>query len=284
MTRAEARPEVPAAFLGFFDDAATFPPGLQPMEKAVRDHVARRENPLSPAVGPSVLSLADLPGARQIAAGIDLQGRPVEVSAVVPPGALAEALAAVRANGPALTVVALELKTDPETDPGANPEVREAAAAGMEVFVELATGQIRTGGLAYLAEAGLRLKYRTGGIEAHLFPSCAELAEVICAAVSAGVPFKLTAGLHEAVRYTNEATGFTHHGFLNIAAATSAARAGQAPDSVAALLEATDSGTLAGSVDPAGTWRDSFRSFGTCSVAEPADSLARIGLFPAGLA
>ena len=43
-----------------------------------------------------------------------------------------------------------------------------------------------------------------------------ELGDVLVAAVSAGLPFKLTAGLHEAVRHTNAETGFTHHGFLNL--------------------------------------------------------------------
>ena len=73
---------VPEQFVEFFDDAATFPPGLAPVAQAVTDHVARRSTLLEGAVGPAVLSLADLPEARGVAAGLDLSGGPVEVSVV----------------------------------------------------------------------------------------------------------------------------------------------------------------------------------------------------------
>ena len=43
------------------------------------------------------------------------------------------------------------------------------------------------------------------------------------------MPFKLTAGLTRLSGYTNPATGFTHHGFLNIAVATALA-ARKAPE------------------------------------------------------
>lgn len=100
--------------------------------------------------------------------------------------------------------------------------------------------------------------------------------------MAAGLPFKLTAGLHEAVRYTNAETSFTHHGFLNIALATQAARAGEDRDVVAGWLAETDPARLGGAAAASdGAWRYSFTSFGTCSVGEPADSLHRLDLFPA---
>ena len=272
---------VPPQFLRFFDDAATFPPGLAPVERAVRDHVARRSSPVLPAVGPAVLALADLPQAREVAAGLDLTDR-VEVSVVTPAGALHEALRTAEEVHPQLRVVALELKTDPTDRDTWTRQIREAATVdGLPVFVELTAGQVADGALDLLAGTGLALKYRTGGIEAHLFPTPEELGEVLTAAVAADLPFKLTAGLHEAIRYTNPDTGFTHHGFLNIALATEAARSGAGREVVADWLAETDPARLGQAAAASdGVWRESFTSFGTCSVDEPADSLRRLELFP----
>ena len=68
-------------------------------------------------------------------------------------------------------------------------------------------------------------KFRTGGLAAELFPTPVELAAVICACRDRELPFKLTAGLHHALRHTDPETGFTHHGFLNVLVA--AARRGR---------------------------------------------------------
>ncbi len=274
---------VPTQFVGFFDDAATFPPGLAPIEQAVTDHVTRRSAPFVAAVGPAVLALADLPRAREVAAGLDLSTGPVEVSVVTPTGALQQALAAVEQVRPQLRVVAIELKTDPDDRAVLADQVREAAAVdGIPVYVELTAAQVADGALDLLDGTGLHLKYRTGGIEAHLFPTPEELGDVLAKAVAAGLPFKLTAGLHEAIRYTNPTTGFHHPGFLNIALATQAARADEPPARIAAWLAETDPAVLGpATAESDGLWRESFRSFGTCSVSEPADSLRRLDLFPA---
>ena len=143
--------------------------------------------------------------------------------------------------------------------------------------------QIAQGALAALQDGNVHLKFRTGGLEARLFPTPQELAEVIAESVRRQVSFKLTAGLHRAVRHTDPATGFTHHGFLNIALATDAAAQGAGPE-----RSQGDPGkrrpdrdwpltlwTLATS-----SWRQWFHSFGTCSIAEPLESLAAMGLSP----
>ena len=46
-------------------------------------------------------------------------------------------------------------------------------------------------------------------------------------AVARSVPFKCTAGLHQAVRHTGATTGFEHHGYLNILLATARAVGGR---------------------------------------------------------
>lgn len=279
----------PAQFRSFFDDAATFPPGLSPLPDAVAAHLARRRRPLADAVGPAIWNLADLDEAqRLVRAKREDDDAPVRVSVVTPAGELGQALAAVDRHRPELEIVSIELKTDPDDEQVWRSQIAEAAqaqAAGAPgIFVELTEAQVRSGGLEALSEGGLRLKYRTGGIKAELFPTPEQLASVLMAAIKGGVPFKLTAGLHEAVRYTNDTTGFTHHGFLNIAMAVEAAQRGESAERVAELLTTTDADELASAAagSDAG-WRRAFTSFGTCSVGEPAESLERLDLFPAGL-
>lgn len=285
MTASPTERTVPAEFIGFFDDAATFPPGLAPLDKAIIDHVTRWVNQLSGAVGPAVLKLEDLSAACGIAAGLDRGGRSVEVSVVVPAGQLGAALGAAREVGPELRVVAIELKTDAEDEALWSAQIREAAAEqGLPVYVELTADQVSGGAMELLKGTSLCLKYRTGGIQAQLFPSPQQLGGVITEAVAARIPFKLTAGLHEAIRFTDSFTGFTHHGFLNIALATAAARAHEPAEQVVDLLTQTDPAPLVGLAKSSDrSWRESFKSFGTCSVGEPAESLERLGLFPPGL-
>ena len=109
------------------------------------------------------------------------------------------------------------------------------------VFVELPPTPADHGWLAAAdeaAEAGLRLKFRTGGLDASAFPPAEVLAGWIDAALDRETQFKCTAGLHRAVRHTGD-DGFEHHGFLNVLVATHRAFEGARPDEVVATLEET---------------------------------------------
>lgn len=275
---------VPSVFHEFFDDAAVFPPGLAPLEKAVADHVARGPNLLAAAVGPLVLPLRDLTPAAELSADLDLSGGPIQVSVVTPAGQLQDALAVVGRVGPQLEVVAVEMKTSRPKADWTRELLEAAGAAGsVQIYVELTADQVAEGALELLRGTDLRLKYRTGGIETELFPTPEQLAAVLAAAVRGDTPFKLTAGLHRAVRYTDPVTGFIHHGFLNIAAATALAQEGASVAELAAVLGETSWAALKerfSVLSP--SWRSSFTSFGTCSVAEPAESLEDLGILSPG--
>ena len=98
------------------------------------------------------------------------------------------------------------------------------------------------------------------------------------------MPFKATAGLHHAVRNIDPGTGFEQHGFLNLLAATAAAREGAPVERLVAVLSERDGARVAGlvsEVDP--SVRESFRSFGTCSIDEPVAELVELGLLEAGV-
>jgi hypothetical protein len=244
---------VRALFAGLFDDAAIFPPGNLPMAEAVSAHRARQRSPL---VGPFVCSLARFEELAAEAAG----GTVIRVSLVLP-GPVDDLPSA---GG--IEIVAVE---GPSLDGGTLP-----------TYVEIPGKEVTATRVAALRDAGLRLKIRTGGVRADAFPSEAELAGAIWAAVRGGLAFKLTAGLHEPIRHRDPVTGFEHHGFLNVLLATARALQGyeieralvdQDGDRVAAAVAGIDE-VLAKAV------RHHFISFGTCSVSEPVAGLRRYGL------
>jgi hypothetical protein len=108
-----------------------------------------------------------------------------------------------------------------------------------------------------------------------------ELAAVVCACRDRSLPFKLTAGLHRAIRHNDPETAFTHHGFLNVLAATMVAAAGAEVVEVAERLATTDPTILIETVRPGReAERPLWIGFGSCSVPEPVGDLRQLGLLP----
>lgn len=268
---------LPNVFDGFFDDAAVFPPGLAPLDQAVAEHVSRRSTPLGTAVGPLLLTPGHLGDAARVFT-TTLSDTPLRVGVIVAPDGLESALHAIELVCPAIEVSGLELKTS-DTDLKQSLADAVALTDRFDVHVEFPIDQIRAGAVSLLTGTPVRLKARMGGLISEAFPSISDVAAVILAAVAAGTSFKLTAGLHRAVRYTDATTGFDHHGFVNIAVATAAALDGaKYADLVAVLAE--DSGeVLTERFRSIGTgWRSTFESFGTCSIVEPVETLTELGL------
>jgi len=150
-------------------------------------------------------------------------------------------------------------------------------------FVELPWNAVDDAVCARLAGSRHRLKIRTGGVTRDSFPSEEVLASLIGHAVRRRVPFKLTAGLHQAVRHRDPVTGFEHHGFLNVIAAATAALDGAEARTVCSLLATQDNERLVEVMRDldAGTAlavRQQFLSFGTCSIDEPLDDLQTLRL------
>ncbi len=126
-------------------------------------------------------------------------------------------------------------------------------------------------------------KFRTGGLAAELFPTPIELAAVICACRDRALPFKLTAGLHHAIRHADPETGFVHHGFLAVLAGTLAATAGDAEVAdVAEVLASSDPIPLVEAVRRhLADERPLWIGFGTCDIPEPLADLDRLGVLVA---
>jgi len=141
------------------------------------------------------------------------------------------------------------------------------------------------GALDEIAAMDHRLKFRTGGADTDAFPAAHELAASVEAAIDREVSFKCTAGLHNALRHRDDATGFEHHGFLNVLLATRATLDSAGIDEVAAVLERHDPADVVGAVREVGepgleSARRWFRSFGSCSVREPLEDLSDLDLLP----
>ena len=267
-------------FTGLVDDAALFPPGNAPMDRALKEHAAVRPTSRSDLVGPFLCPAsrvtelrAHLPADESIRLALvfDVEGE--------------AAHAALRACGADETLHLVGVEAS------AARLGADAATVGRNLTrLPDVTGALevpRTGfdeALSLVGHDGWTLaKYRTGGTTAEAFPSESELADFLVAAVAQGVPFKLTAGLHHAVRGTEAGTGFEHHGVLNVLVATRVAQGGGGVVDVAAVLAQRVAPALVEFVaewdeSTCGDVRQTFRSFGCCGVHDPLDELAGLGL------
>ncbi|QUX25963.1 hypothetical protein K1J57_24025 [Nocardiopsis sp. MT53] len=302
-------------YRSLFDDAALFPPGNAPMGEALPAHRGHRTSSRAAYVGPFLVSDARVAELRAVLSREDGDHPPLGVVVTVPGGAdgVAPAVEAVLAD-PALRLRGLEVAAPPGGADGVaavlNAHLPDGSGGhervrgrGVEVsrgdsrpsdgadrheraegYVEVSRGGGPEGAradLAALASAGLRAKFRTGGVTAQAHPDEDELAAYLYAAVDLGVPFKCTAGLHHAVRHTT-AEGFEQHGFLNVLLATDTLVRGGSAAEAAAVLADRDGGALAArakglTAGEAASVRAAFRSFGTCSIIEPLEDLIVLG-------
>ena len=270
-----------ALFSRLFDDAALFPPGDAPMAAAVPAH-RELHTRLGHLAGPFVVPATRLD---ELSSHVG-DGPPLGVSLISSPGDLPQAAARVDAD-PRLVLAAVEVPaaSDAAAAREAVHALQQVVPEGVPSAVELPRTSAREAVLDVLVGTGHRAKLRTGGLRAELFPSPEELAATLSACADRAIAFKCTAGLHHAVRSTDPATGFEHHGFLNVLVAVSALADGAPVDIAAEHLHEADAERVVAALR---TWsperiarvRAAFTSFGTCSVLEPVDDLVALGLLP----
>lgn len=253
---------------GLIDYAGVFPPASLSLPEARAEYEATVAGEHGWVVGPMLVLASDLDD--PALAGMDtdrlgtvadiVPGRPVvQAERKVEPATASTAISELREVAP---VIYLESR-DP-ADLGFLEPITTARAVGVEV----------------------RAKIRTGGATAAAFPTPAEVAAFIGACVTRGLPFKATAGLHHPIRTPSHVPDATEHGFLNVLAATRCALSGD-PEATLAALETTDLGDIdvatatyrgvGADLDPTEV-RATFRSIGSCSVAEPTGYLVELGV------
>ncbi|GAA2487696.1 hypothetical protein [Terrabacter carboxydivorans] len=267
------------------DDAAVFPPGLSPLDAAVREHLDRRTGPYAAHIGPLLVpasSAAEL--ATLASADPRTSEAPLEVSLVVRPGApvqpLVDALALLRDHDRVL-VTAAEL--------GWSDDWRRALEAEVPVVVEVGLGDEQARGLDDIAstvdeEHDVTAKFRTGATPSWSWPDEGVLGGFLDAVVLHGLSFKLTGGLHHAVRGMHG--GEPAHGLLNVLLATHEALHGAEADELTGVLARHDTEVLVTALsgldtDAAERVRASFASYGCCGVLDPLTELEALGLIRA---
>lgn len=267
-------------FLALVDNAAIFPPGNTPMKKAIEDHRSWQSSPWSPLVGPFICAphrldelLDNLP-----------DGSALRLSLTLPGGTptLIEAMSRATVDR-RIELASVEIPASPDEFDQLLEFVSQHVPPGVLTYVELPVTQVDYRQADLLAQAGARLKLRTGGTTPSAFPHEAQLAAALMTIIAARLPFKLTAGLHHPIRHRDPRTGFEHHGFLNIITATDRAICGANTGAVTAALAESCPDVVAdevAAIDAAAGHRvrESFVSFGTCSVADPVTGLLALGL------
>jgi hypothetical protein len=274
----------PVLFAGLIDDAAVFPPGSAPLPQAVTEHRRHRAAWYAPLVGPLLVP------ASAVGALTALVTDPLAIGVVGDTG-----VAGLRVPAPgAVTIRQAEVAVAKRgEDP--QPGLRALLALlgdwpGVQGYAEIPLTWGLLAALDTLTEAraagvAVAAKFRTGGLAAELFPTPIELAAVICACRDRALPFKLTAGLHHAIRHVDPETGFVHHGFLNVLVATAQVAGGAEVAEVGATLAGTDPLPLVEAARPLlDRDRPLWIGFGSCSVPEPVADLTRLGLLPDGSA
>lgn len=270
-------------FVSLCDDAAVFPPGNLPLTAAVPAHANHEASAYASVVGSFVLAANELDQLTPLLADHEPGSFRLSLTAPLPQigAALAavDELAAVRME--ALEVALSEDTVAPEVVPAL---LRALGNRQLPVFVELPRDVRRPEIIAALSGTGFMAKLRTGGVRADLYPDEKELADAVAALTAAGVAFKATAGLHHALRNTDPVTGFEQHGFLNLLVATGAALDGVDEAQLAILLADRDGTSVTDRARVlAPEARNAFRSFGTCSITEPVEELAGLGLLDVDL-
>ncbi len=275
-----------ALLAALVDDAAIFPPGNAPMTEALSAHLAFGQAAHSWLVGRFLCTasrLGELAAALADAETPDHR-EPIRLSVVADTGV--DAIPEIRqtvADDDRFALAGIEVALPRD---GREP-VRDVTPVlpDVTVYVEIPRVPAWREALHAVADSPYAAKLRTGGLDASAFPTERELAAFIVECVRMSTAFKLTAGLHNAIRHRDPATGFEHHGFLNAILATDAAVRGADVDDVERLLATTEASVLVALLselgpDRAACARSFFVSFGSCSTQEPVDDLVALGLMP----
>ncbi len=268
------------ALAGLIDSAAMFPPAATPLDVAVPQFRIALQGRAGGLYGRLLVPARDLPAA---AARTDL---PQSLGVVFATGATPDDVRATVQVARGLHVDSVELREPDDLE--LTLALLEPLAA-VSLYVEVTPARIAklAPRLAGLVTAGVTVgaKLRCGGPAATDFPDPADVARFLSDVRAAGLPTKVTQGLHHPFRTVDPLTGALQHGFVNLVAALALPGVDMTEvvaeaDPAAFALDAT---TLRCRDAEAGAEhlraaRRVLVGLGSCSVDEPAHDLETAGL------
>ncbi len=285
------------------DYAGLFPPADLALELALQNQAAYLRSTDRWMLGAFILPIAKFADARVQLAQFDRE-HPLQISALGPKTEkAAEFRAALETAAEAIKeftaagqgAVAIEQFEMPlPAGPIDNSLGAARAILGdrsLRVFWE-APAKDAPAAIKALSGSGAGFKLRTGGVTPEAFPSGAQVAKALVAAVRHRVPIKFTAGLHHPVRLFHESVGVKMHGFLNVLGAgvlaaeyrwsekqTQEMLADEKPESFLFEEDEFRWGEWKISTAKITARRQLVTSLGSCSFDEPRDDLRALDLF-----
>jgi hypothetical protein len=238
-------PSLRALLTGVVDYAGLFPPAQLPLDHAIRNFAAYREQPESWMLGRFICPAARLAELSPFVDELFRTGPPLVVSGL---GRGGKDVAGFRdglrqdvndiaefrrkhkdrvtvqvyesrlpADVPAGDLTELLLSaaglTDPDSPNGIMPYYEATTSDDWPAVTQAITA---VGKAMKRSEPVAGFKVRCGGLEPSAFPSPAKVALAITMTRTAGIPLKCTAGLHHPIRHHNAGVGAMMHGFLNV--------------------------------------------------------------------
>jgi hypothetical protein len=289
------------------DDAGLFPPAKLALDEALVAHERAADGPYGWMLGRFVVPASRL---GELGKALGSRATPLRAT-VVFDRSIIESFAAlaheIHAGSGAVLVEAIELKLDdlPGDDPADKAaKLNEFERVGAFVRPPAIYLEIGIADDAHLElnlqafarpPAGEMLRFakvRCGGPDASAVPAPSQLAQFIARTRDLSIPFKATAGLHHAIRHRDAQAGFAMHGFLNVAGAAILARTHAFDRSKLEALLLDENGpdfrlsekcfewrgAMATADEIAAARKQSFHSFGSCSLAEPTADLVALGI------
>jgi hypothetical protein len=292
---------------GAIDYAGLFPPAKLSLDEAIRNYARYLRDADAWMLGRFVLPAARLDELAPYVEELFAAGPPLAVAALgrgsdtaqewtAGVRADAEAIARCRQrHGDRVRIDVFETRLpdavlEPAESRSLPTRLRAAAGAlgpGPAVFAE---GPLLPSHFGLIREGGAGVKLRCGGLTAAAFPPVHQVGSVILACRAAGVPLKLTAGLHHPLPRFDPGVRATMHGFVNVLAAGAFTAGGVTDEqALAALLWDADpthfsfsdgvawGGLQASAAEVTRARREAITSFGSCSFDEPRDDLRALG-------